>query len=72
VLLFSSLVTAVYVWRFIQLVWFTPPPEKPVIEGEAPWSMRIPALVLAAACLVFGTTSLSVDLARQAAEAILR
>jgi multicomponent Na+:H+ antiporter subunit D len=71
VLLFSSLVTAVYVWRFIQLVWFTPPPEKPVIEGEAPWSMRIPALVFAAACLVFGTTSLSVDLARQAAEAIL-
>jgi multicomponent Na+:H+ antiporter subunit D len=71
VLLFSSILTAVYVWRFVQLVWFTPPPEPRTIPDEVPWSMRLPALALAAACIVFGTTSLSVDLARRAAEAIL-
>ncbi len=67
VLMASSLFTAMYVWRLVQLVWFAPKDTEPLVKEEAPWSMRIPALVLAAACLYFGLTSTSVDIARDAA-----
>jgi multicomponent Na+:H+ antiporter subunit D len=70
VLLASSLFTAVYVWRLTQLVWFAPKDVVPEVDREVPWSMRGPALVLAAACLVFGMTSISVDIARDAAAAL--
>jgi multicomponent Na+:H+ antiporter subunit D len=70
VLLLSSLLTAVYVWRLVQLVWFAPKDTVPQVDREVPWSMRAPALVLAAACLVFGLTSISVDIAHDAAVAL--
>jgi multicomponent Na+:H+ antiporter subunit D len=67
VLLTSSLFTAIYVWRLLQLVWFAPKDTVPDVSKEVPWSMRAPALALAAACLVFGLTPWSVDIARSAA-----
>ena len=70
VLMASSLFTAMYVWRLVQLVWFAPKDTEPMVKQEAPWSMRIPALALAAACLYFGLTSTSVDLARDAAASL--
>ena len=71
VLLLSSLFTAIYVWRLCQLVWFAPADVEPKVEREVPWSMRLPALVMGAACLVFGIFPIGVELARQAAEALL-
>jgi multicomponent Na+:H+ antiporter subunit D len=70
VLLSSSLFTAVYIWRLLQLVWFAPKDVEPKVHAEVPWSMRLPALVLAAACLVFGMTHLCVSIARDAATAL--
>jgi multicomponent Na+:H+ antiporter subunit D len=71
VLLVSSLLTTVYVWRLLQLAWFAPRDVEPAVEEEVPWSMRIPAALFGAACLVFGVTSLSVDIARAAARALI-
>ena len=71
VLLFSSILTAVYVWRILQLVWFTKPEGEPAVSHEVPWSMRAPALVFAGACVVLGVTPVAVDIARETAKALL-
>lgn len=71
VLLLSSLFTAIYVWRIVQLVWFAPKDVEPAMTEEVPWSMRAPALLLAAACLVFGVLPIGVELAAEAAKALL-
>ena len=70
----SSLLTAIYVWKMVQLVWFTPvDDDTPTqFQGRVPWSMRIPALILAAACIALGVTSTNVEIATSAAEALLR
>ena len=70
VLLASSALTAIYVWRLLQLVWFAPKDVQPPVDQEVPWSMRLPSMVLAGACLVFGLTPWSIDLARSAARAL--
>ena len=70
VLLASSAFTAIYVWRVLQLVWFAPKDVEPSVDQDVPWSMRVPSLILAAACLVFGLTPWSVALARSAAQAL--
>jgi len=71
VLLLSSLFTAIYVWRLVQIVWFAPKEVEPAVTEEVPWSMRGPALVLASACLFFGVVPIGVDLAADAAKALL-
>jgi len=71
-ILLSSLLTAIYMWRCLQRVWFAPADVEPAVQAEAPWSMRLPTLVLAAACLVFGIAAfLPVDIASAAARALL-
>ncbi|MDA1194161.1 MAG: monovalent cation/H+ antiporter subunit D family protein [Planctomycetota bacterium] len=70
VLLASSGLTAVYVWRILQKVWFAPADVEPRVGAEVPWSMRLPTLVLAAACLVFGIAPWSVEFARDAIAAL--
>ncbi len=70
VLLASSIFTAIYVWRLLSLVWFAPKEAVPAVTKEVPWAMRGPALVLAAGCLVFGLSSISVSIARDAARAL--
>lgn len=72
VLLISSLLTAIYVWRLLSLVWFTPADVDSKIDGEVPWSMRIPALVLGAACIYFFFDPLHLDIARAAAEGFMK
>lgn len=71
VLLLSSLFTAVYVWRLLQLTWFAPADIEPAVQEEVSWGMRVPGLILAGACLVLGVTPIAVELAAQAARALL-
>ena len=70
VLLASSIFTAVYVWRLVQLVWFAPGDTVPRVDREVPWSMRVPALILAGACVFFGISPVSVRIAGDAARAL--
>ncbi len=72
IMLVSSLLTAVYMGKCLQRVWF-PAADAPVTVGrDGPWVMRIPTLVLAASCLGFGIAAfLPVGLAAEAAQALL-
>ncbi len=72
VLLISSLLTAVYSWRLLQLVWFAPKDADPKVREDVPWSMRLPAIVLGAACLIFGVYTAHIDIAVEAAEGLLK
>jgi multicomponent Na+:H+ antiporter subunit D len=74
VILFSSLLAVVYIWRVVEVAYFEEPP---AVEGkgsvrEAPLSLLIPMWVLVAAIFYFGvTTELTADIAQQAAESLL-
>ena len=68
----SSLLAVIYVWRVVEVAYFRPPPEGAAEVTEAPLSMIIPMLVLVGATYYFGidaTTTL--DVAGRAAEALL-
>ena len=74
IILFSSLIAAVYVWRVVEVAYFEEPS---AVEGEgsvreAPLSLLIPMWVLVAAIFYFGvTTEFTAGIAQQAAEALL-
>lgn len=71
-ILLSSLLTAVYMWRCLQRVWFADPDLEPAVTREAPWTMRVATLTFGAACLVFGVFAwIPVDIASAAARALL-
>jgi multicomponent Na+:H+ antiporter subunit D len=66
---FSSLLAAVYVWRVVEICYFQ---EAKSEASEAPLSMVVPAWVLVAACIYFGfDTSLTLGAAGDAARALL-
>ena len=68
----SSLLAVVYVWRVIEIAYFQEPSERAAIVGEAPMSMLIPTWVLIGATLVFGLwTSVSLGMAGRAARVLL-
>ncbi len=71
----SSLLAVIYVWRVIEAAYFQSPPadrENSVEVREAPLSMLLPMWALIAACVYFGVeTSASVDVAARAAEFLL-
>ena len=57
VILFSSLLNIVYFWRVIERMYFVKTEEAlngGVKEGDAPMSMLMPMLLLAALCIVVG------------------
>jgi len=69
----SSLLAVAYVWRFVEVAYFSPPPA--VSEGvkEAPLSLLVPAWLLVIATLWFGLdTSFSVGSASDAAQQLLK
>jgi multicomponent Na+:H+ antiporter subunit D len=71
IVLVSSLLAVVYVWRVVEAAYFQ---EAPVgaPSGEAPWSLLVPTWVLAGATLYFGIwTSDSAGIARTAAAQLL-
>ena len=70
--LLSSLLALIYVWRVVEIAYFEEPPEGAEPVKEAPLLMLIPTCCLIGATIVFGVwTEWSVDIARQAAQLLL-
>jgi multicomponent Na+:H+ antiporter subunit D len=71
-ILVSSVLTAIYMWRCLQRVWFAPADVEPAMTREVPWSMRLPTMVLALAGIVFGIwAALPMGIAAKAAEILV-
>ncbi len=71
-MLLSSLLAVVYVWRVVETLYFSEPSPQALAAKEAPLSMLIPTYVMIAATLLFGVwTTYSAGLAGQAAAALL-
>ena len=72
IVLLSSLLALVYVWRVVEVAYFQDSPEQHSKVTEAPLSMLIPTYLLIGASLYFGLwTSHSAGVARQAAALLL-
>jgi multicomponent Na+:H+ antiporter subunit D len=70
--LLSSLLALVYIWRVVEVAYFQPPPDDAPAVTEAPASLLLPTWLLIGATLFFGIfTSLSVGLASAAARMLL-
>jgi multicomponent Na+:H+ antiporter subunit D len=68
----SSLLAVIYVWRFVEAAYFQEPSAAVAKLKEAPLSMLIPAWIMTAACVYFGLdTSLTVGGAGQAAAGLM-
>jgi len=68
----SSLLAVIYVWRVVEVIYFKPASEAAETATEAPLSMLVPAWVLIGAAVYFGidaTTTLDVAIA--AAQSLL-
>ncbi len=71
-MLLSSLLALVYVWRVVETLYFSDPSERAKHASEAPASMLIPTYVVIAGTVVFGCwTVYSAGLANKAAMALL-
>ena len=71
-ILVSSLLTAGYMWRCLQRVWFADADVEPPVARDGPWTMRLATLAFGAACLVFGIFAwIPVDIASAAARMLL-
>jgi multicomponent Na+:H+ antiporter subunit D len=67
----SSLLAVVYVWRVVEVAYFRTP-RAHAVPREAPFSMAAPAWLMVAATVYFGLdTSLTVGSASQAAAMLL-
>ena len=72
-LLVSSLLAVVYVWRLVEAAYFSEPEGRSAEATEAPWPMVGTIWLLAGACLYFGIdTDLTVGIAEQAAKLCAR
>tara|TARA_B100000686_G_scaffold210941_1_gene217770 strand:+ start:1628 stop:3109 length:1482 start_codon:yes stop_codon:yes gene_type:complete len=70
--LLSSLLAIVYVWRVVEIVYMRPAVADHADKGEAPPQVLVPTALLAAACIYFGLdTDLPVGVATRAAEILL-
>jgi multicomponent Na+:H+ antiporter subunit D len=71
-ILLSSLLAVIYIWRVVEVGYFRPPPEDAEPVAEAPFSLLLPTWILIGATLVFGVfTDLSVGVASAAARMLL-
>jgi multicomponent Na+:H+ antiporter subunit D len=71
-LLLSSLLAVVYVWRVVELAWFREPHGDTAELREAPLSMLLPTILLIGASIFFGlSTRWSVGVAERAARELL-
>lgn len=71
-LLVSSLIAVVYVWRVVEVAYFRPPSPHAERAREAPLALLLPTWVLIGATIVFGlSTSLSLGVAERAAAVLL-
>ena len=71
-MLISSLLAVVYIWRVVETLYFADPSELAKSAKEAPLMMLIPTYVVIGATIVFGCwTVYSAGLAHKAAESLL-
>lgn len=71
-ILLSSLLAVVYVWRFVEAAYLSAPSVELAEAGEAPRSMLLPSAVLVAATVYFGfDTRLTLGGALGAAQALM-
>ncbi len=71
-ILFSSLLALMYIWRIVEVAYFRPAREQSRQATEAPAVMLVPTWILIAANVYFGIdTSLTSGLARRAAQSFL-
>jgi multicomponent Na+:H+ antiporter subunit D len=69
----SSLIAVLYVWRFVEAAYFREPSPQTAALREAPISMLILGWLMIAACVYFGLdTALTLGGATEAAEALMR
>ena len=70
--LLSSLIAVVYVWRFVEVAYFKEPPLQGTTDRGLPLGMALPAALMVVATVYFGVdTTFSVGTASQAAEMLL-
>ena len=68
----SSLLAVLYVWRFVEVAYFKEPRQDIVAVSEAPLGLLVPSAVLVVATVYFGLdTSLTVGSAARAAEFLM-
>jgi multicomponent Na+:H+ antiporter subunit D len=68
IVLFGSLLAVMYVWRVVEVAWFSSPSARAAEASEAPLVMLLPTWILVLANLYFGIdTSLTVGVADLAA-----
>lgn len=68
----SSLLAVIYVWRVIEVAYFRAPVDGVTVKDEAPLTMIIPTYVLMAACVYFGLDgTIALDVANDAAQALI-
>jgi multicomponent Na+:H+ antiporter subunit D len=71
-ILLSSVLAVVYVWRVVEVAYFRDPPPGAGEVKEAPFSLLMPAWVLVGAAVFFGVfTSITVGVASQAARLLI-
>lgn len=72
VVLFGSLITAAYVWKIVELAYFSPRSDEIIERNEAPLALLIPTWLLVAANIYFGVNPTFTDAqATLAAQAIM-
>ncbi len=71
-ILMSSLLALVYIWRVVEVMYFRPPPDNGPAATEAPWGLLIPTWLMVLANIYFGIdATLTVGAARAAADQLL-
>ncbi|TWU37809.1 Na(+)/H(+) antiporter subunit D [Novipirellula aureliae] len=71
-MLLSSLLAVVYVWRVVETLFFSEPTEVTAAAKEAPLTMLVPTYLMMGSILLFGFwTTYSADLAAAAAASLL-
>ena len=71
-ILLSSLLAVIYVWRVVEVAYFHPLPADNADVREAPLSMLVPMWVLVLASIYFGShATFTLDVAGRAAEALM-
>ncbi|MEM8931028.1 MAG: proton-conducting transporter membrane subunit, partial [Acidobacteriota bacterium] len=72
VVLASSLLALIYVWKVVEVAYFRSPPADAKPVDDAPWSLLVPTWILCLATIYYGIfTDTTVGMARMAAESLL-
>ena len=71
-ILISSLLAVIYIWRVVEVAYFRAPPKRASVISEPPLSMLIPLFILTGASIYFGIDAgRTVDIAMAAAKFLM-